>query len=137
MIEQKKRGRGRRKKEVAPVITEEIKVPIKLPIKYMGSVSLKPDDPRFADIVIGSFLYDTKTKEATVDTSTFPPSWKQFETLFGLGVYTIKDSKTATDLKLSKIEDSEKWIQYLDEAEFITVRGVYRIIGVTKVYEAQ
>ena len=34
-------------------------------------------------------VYDTKTKEATVDTSTFPPSWKQFETLFGLGVYTI------------------------------------------------
>lgn len=135
MVEKKKRGRP---KKDEPVVQEEVKAPpVKLPSKYRGSVSLKPDDPRFADIVVGSFLYDTKTKEATVDTSTFPPSWKQFETLFGLGVYTIKDSKTGTDLKLSKIEDSEKWIQYLDEAEFITVRGVYRIIGVTKVYEAQ
>ena len=141
-----KRGRGRPKKIEAQVKTEpkikpepkiEEEAPIKLPIKYLGSVFLKPDDPRFADIVVGSFIYDTKTKEATVDTSTFPPSWKQFETNFNVGMYTITDSKTGTEIKLNKTEDAEKWVKYIEEAEFSTVRGIYHIVGVNKVYEAQ
>ena len=135
MVETKKRGRP---KKVEPVVQEEIKAPpVQLPIKYVGSASLKPDDPRFAEMEVGSFVYDTKTNEATLDTSTFPPAWKQVETLFNVGIYTIIDSKTGTKLKLSKTEDVEKWIQYIEEAEFETVRGTYRIVGVNKVYEAK
>ena len=140
MVEKKKRGRP---KKVEPVVEEEIKAPVELlikvelPIKYVGSVALKPDDPRFADTEVGSFVNDTKTNEVAIGTSTFPPSWKEFEGIFAVGIYNIHDSKTGTDLKLIKAEDSEKWIQYIEEAEFVTTRGVYHIVGVTKVYEAQ
>ena len=135
MVEKKQRGRP---KKVEPVVKEEVKAPpVQLPIKYIGSVFLNPDDPRFAETEVGNFVYDTKTNEVTVASSTFPPAWKQFETSFHVGVYTIIDSKTGTKLKLSKTEDAEKWIQYIEEAEFETVRGAYRITGVNKVYEAQ
>ena len=135
MVEKKQRGRP---KKVEPVVKEEVKAPpVQLPIKYMGSVLLHPYDLRFAEIEVGSFVYDTKTNEATVDTSTFPPAWKQFETGFNVGIYTIIDSKTGTEIQLSKTEDEEKWIQYIEEAEFETVRGIYRIARVNKVYEAQ
>ena len=135
MIEKKKRGRP---KKVEQVVKEEVKAPpVQLPIKYMGSVLLNPYDLRFAEIEVGSFVYDTKTNEATVNTSTFPPAWKQFETGFNVGIYIIIDSKTGTEIKLSKTEDTEKWIQYIEEAKFETVRGIYRITRVNKVYEAQ
>ena len=135
MIEKKKRGRP---KKVEPVVKEEVKAPpVQLPIKYTGIVLLNPYDLRFAEIEVGSFVYDTKTNEATVNTSTFPPAWKQFETGFNVGNYTILDSKTGTELQLNKTEDVEKWIQYIEEAEFETVRGIYRIARVNKVYEAQ
>ena len=136
MVEKKKRGRP--KKEAVPVVKEEVKAPpVQLPIRYTGIVLLNPHDLRFAEMEVGSFVYDTKTNEATVDTSTFPPAWKQFETGFNVGIYTIIDSKTGTKLQLNKTEDAEKWIQYIEEAEFETVRGMYRIARVNKVYEAQ
>ena len=143
MAEQKKRGRPKKSetplaiKDVPLAVEEPPKAPVKLPIKYVGSVALRPDDPRFADGEIGSFVYDTKTKEAVIDTSSFPPAWKEFEAIFGVGVYKIIDSKTGTEFKLVKAEDPDKWIEYIQEAEFLTTRGIYHIVGITKVYEAQ
>ena len=129
--EKKKRGRPKK------VIVEKKETPAVLPVRYLGNVTLKPEDIRFAEVEVGSFVYETKTNEATVNTSTFPPALKQFETNFNVGVYIITDSKTGTKLQLHKTEDAAKWIQYIEEAEFQTDRGIYRIVKVNKVYEAQ
>jgi len=131
VTEKKKRGRPKK------VEAEKKETSVVLPVRYNGNVTLKPQDIRLAEVEVGSFVYDTKTNEATVKTSTFPPAWKQFETNFNIGVYTIIDSKTGTELQLHRTEDVEKWIQYIEEAEFQTVRGTYRIVRVNKVYEAQ
>ena len=44
--------------------------------------------------------------------------------------------KTETEIKLVKAEDPEKWIQHIEEADFVTTRGVYHIVEVNKIYEA-
>jgi len=131
ITEKKKRGRPKKKVEA-----EKKETPVVLPIRYVGTVALKPDDLRFADIPIGSFVYDTKTNEATVETHLGPAAWKEFETIFNVGIYKIKDLKTETEIKLVKAEDPEKWIQYIEEANFITTRGIYHIVEVNKIYEA-
>ena len=134
MVEKKGRGRPKKTEIKAKV---ETKAPVKLPIKYVGSVALKPDDPRFADTEVGGFVYDAKTNEVDIDSGGGSPAWKEFEAIFGVGIYKILDAKTGTEIKLVKAEDPEKWIQYIEQAEFLTTRGIYHIVGVNKVYEAE
>jgi len=128
-IEKKKRGRPKK------VEVEKKETPVVLPVRYTGTVSLRPDDPRFADAPVGHFVYNTKTHEATVETHLNPPSWEEFKSIFKVS-YTINDLKTETEIRLSKTENPEKWIQYIEQANFITTRGVYHIVEVNKIYEA-